>query len=197
MILHQHYEYKLINKLINTHNVDEESSINNEIRNVTKFLSSLLNIKKNEINQNNNINNNMNLGMMNYDLMQQQMMLQQQMMAAQALQAQQAEMNNLNFQNMNNFPPINNQAIPQKSEHWNLTFKYPYHPTINICIDSNKLFGEAINMFKTKSGLKEDLIYLHNAKKLSKDIIISQSGLSHGSVIQVHPKQQVIAGKLN
>ena len=35
---------KLIMKLNNTHNIDEEISINNEIRKETEFLSSLFNI---------------------------------------------------------------------------------------------------------------------------------------------------------
>ena len=35
----------LISKLINTHNIEEEISINNEIKKETEFLSSLLSIK--------------------------------------------------------------------------------------------------------------------------------------------------------
>jgi len=51
----------LIMKLNNTHNIDEEISINNEIRKETEFLSSLFNIKKDELNlQNLNDNNNIN-----------------------------------------------------------------------------------------------------------------------------------------
>ena len=66
-------------KLNNTHNIDEEISINNEIRKETEFLSSLFNIKKDELNlqnlNDNNIlpnlvNNNINqFMMMNNDLM--------------------------------------------------------------------------------------------------------------------------------
>ena len=58
-------------KLNNTHNIDEEISINNEIRKETEFLSSLFNIKKDELNlQNLNDNNNINqFMMMNNDLM--------------------------------------------------------------------------------------------------------------------------------
>ena len=44
--IHKNKLNKLINNLINTHNIDEEFSINNEIRNETEFLLSLLNIKK-------------------------------------------------------------------------------------------------------------------------------------------------------
>ena len=45
-----------ISKLINTHNIDEEISINNEIKYETEFLSSLFKIKKNDINKNKNNN---------------------------------------------------------------------------------------------------------------------------------------------
>ena len=53
----QKYKNKLI--INNTHNIDEETSINNEIKNESEFLSSLLNIKRNELNQQ-NIQNNVN-----------------------------------------------------------------------------------------------------------------------------------------
>ena len=102
----------LITKLINTHNIDEETSINNEIKKQTEFLNSLLNIKRNELNRNNNnMNNNanniffnpmlnqndmiynMNNGMMNNNLLQQQMMKQQQMMSKQLLTKQLCKIN--------------------------------------------------------------------------------------------------------
>lgn len=44
--IHKNKLNKLINNLINTHNIDEAFSINNEIRNEIEFLLSLLNIKK-------------------------------------------------------------------------------------------------------------------------------------------------------
>ena len=58
---HKNKLKNLISKLINTHNIDDETSINNEIKNQTEFLSSLFKIKKNEINQK---NNNMNMNQM-------------------------------------------------------------------------------------------------------------------------------------
>ena len=65
----------LVNKLINTHNIDEEAFINNEINNETGCLSSLLKIKRNEINQ-----NAMNNVIMNNNLMQQQLIMHNQVM---------------------------------------------------------------------------------------------------------------------
>ena len=64
---------ELINKLINTHNIEDETSFINEIKNQTDFLSFLLNIKRNELNQNNNMNNIQ----IQQQIMQQQMMQQQ------------------------------------------------------------------------------------------------------------------------
>ena len=74
----------LRNQLINTHNINEEISINNEMKKETEFLSSLIKIKRNELNQN---NNNMNIDPMQQQIMQQQMM-QQQMMQQQMMQQQ-------------------------------------------------------------------------------------------------------------
>ena len=93
----------LTNRLINVHDVDEEILINNEIKVESECLFSLLNIKKQEIEQHNMQNNNMNnnnffnpmfnqnnmnnnpnqqfqqLQMLQQQMMQQQMMAQQQM----------------------------------------------------------------------------------------------------------------------
>ena len=68
----------LIMRLFNTHNIEEETSINTEIKNQTEFLSSLLNIKRNELKLNNNMNNMQMQQMMQQKMMEQQM--QQQMM---------------------------------------------------------------------------------------------------------------------
>ena len=196
---HKNRLNKLIAKLINTHNIDEETSINNEIKNETKFLSSLLNIKRNELNQNNNMNsnnnffnpmlnqnignNNLNIYLLNNNLIQQQMMQQQQMMAAQAI-------NNLEMQNFLNPPIMNNdlannkQMIPQSDNLWNLSFSLEGKRFI-VSIDPNKLFIEAINMFILKSGSIEHFKFIFNNKEIIKDIKISQTGLNNGSNIMV------------
>ena len=60
--MHKNKLMNLINNLINTQLINEEININNEIKKVSEFLNSLLNIKQNflmnQINQNNNINLN-------------------------------------------------------------------------------------------------------------------------------------------
>ena len=58
---HKNKLNNLIFRLNNTHNLDEETIINNEIKIESECLSSLLNIKRNELfNQQNILNNNFN-----------------------------------------------------------------------------------------------------------------------------------------
>ena len=113
---HKNRLNRLITRLINTHNLDEETSINNEIRNETKFLSSLLNIKRNDLIQNNNMNNNNNFfnpminqnnnnnnyGMFNNNIMQQQM-LQQNMMQQQMMDPLNKKLQQKNFEDNSSF----------------------------------------------------------------------------------------------
>ena len=54
---HKNKLYDLSNKLINTFDINQEIMINNEIKYEAECLLSLLNIKKNEINNSNNQNN--------------------------------------------------------------------------------------------------------------------------------------------
>ena len=74
---HKNRINELSTKLLNAMDINEEILINTEIKNETEFLSTLLNIKRNEI------NNNMNQQMFAQQMMQEAMIQQQQMMAAQ------------------------------------------------------------------------------------------------------------------
>ena len=123
----------LINKLNNTHKIDEEISINNEIKSETDCISSLLNIKKNEINQNNNIKNNFNPMFnqinMGYNMVNDMMM----------------------FKNQNQM--IAPQVVNQNDNKWNLIFELNSESKIiNVSIDPNKLFKEAISIFLLNIG---------------------------------------------
>ena len=95
----------LINNLNNTQSIDDEISINNDIKTESECLKSLLNIKQtnlmnqmNQINQNNNFDanpfmiqpNNLFINQQQ-QMMQQQMMDQQQMMQRRMMQIQQSE----------------------------------------------------------------------------------------------------------
>ena len=62
----------LMLRLFNIHDIEKETSINNEIKNETEFLSSLLTIKTNELNQNKHMNN-IELQQMQEEIMQEHM----------------------------------------------------------------------------------------------------------------------------
>ena len=91
----------LSNKLNTTFNINEEISLNNEIKKETEILLSLLNIKKNILSQNNNdmnhINPMLNFSMMNQNKFQQQPAIPQ--------------INHPNMMNMNNNPLTNERMF--------------------------------------------------------------------------------------
>ncbi len=92
---HKYSILSLSNQLINTFDINQEISINNELKKETEFLLSLLNIKYNEIMNQMAMNNNMNFinPLMNLNFInnnnQLQQMLQQQIMQIQEMQNQQ------------------------------------------------------------------------------------------------------------
>ena len=165
----------LIHNLNNSHNIDEENSINNEIKNETKFLSSLFKIKRNELNQNNNMNNNNNNNLFNpmpnpiiNDQMQQQMM-QQQILQQQMMQ-QQMEMQNQyirvifrqNGENSKNIPPI----------------------TIQCKLGDS--VSSMIEKYRNASGDKDPYRkFIYNAKSLDPFLTLSSSRISDNSNIFV------------
>ena len=68
----------------------------------------------------------------------------------------------------------------------NLVFKISSNiNSVIISISPEKLFREAINMFKLKIGSNEDFKFIFNGKNICPDLKISQSGLSDNSVITV------------
>ena len=169
----------LIFRLNNTHNIDEENSINNEIKNESEFLSSLFNIKRNELNQNNNMNNNNNNNFnpmpnpMFNDQIQQQMlqqqMLQQQLMQQQIMQ-QQMEMQNQYIrvifrqsgENSKNIPPITIQCKPFDS------------------------VSSIIEKYRNASGDKDPYKkFIFNAKNLNQALDLNEAGISNNSNIFV------------
>ena len=176
----------LIFRLNNTHNIDEENSINNEIKNESEFLSSLFNIKRNELNQNNNMNNNNNNffnpmpNPMINDQMQQQM-IQQQMMQQQMLQQQmmqqQMEMQNQYIrvifrqsgENSKNIPPITIQCKPFDS------------------------VSSIIEKYRNASGDKDPYKkFIFNAKNLNQALDLNEAGISNNSNIFVVSTRGII-----
>ena len=194
---HKNKLKNLISNLINTHNIDEETSINNDIKNETEFLSSLFKIKKNELNKN---MNNMNINpiqqpMMDQQMVQQQMMaqqhmmqqqmMQQQMMAAQQAQAQQAMQNILNNQINNGISVVFRQANPNY---------FPKIEPIRIydCYPEQKV-SSIIEKYRTKSGDYDvDRKFIFNAKNLSPYLSLAEAGiLNNANIFVVKTKKDI------
>ena len=174
----QNHKYKLknlISKLINTHNIDEEVSINNEIKNETEFLSSLFKIKKNDINQNKNSNMQMQQQMMQQQMVQQQMM-QQQMMAA-------AQMQNI----LND--PINAgiSVVFRPSGSPNNFLKMA---PIRVPCDPNEKVSSIIEKYRMQTGdYDPDKKFIFNAKNLRPSLTLAEAGLINNSdIFVVKPK---------
>ena len=140
----------------------------------------------NQMNMMNNMNNMNMMNMMNNGMMN--------------------PMNNIMMNNMMNVMPMMNNAVPmanqmpQSGNLWNLLFQRKVsregiQQTINILIDPDKLFIEAVNMYKIKTGTTEDFKFIFNGKDVIKDIKISQTGLQNNSTITVISLQDVEGAK--
>jgi len=94
-------------QLINTNNIADEIMLNDEIKNETNCILSLLNIKLNEIQQN---NNNINNNYQNFNIIN-----QQEILARQQMLAQQQILNpfNAGLEKPTNIFLNNNQKIPK------------------------------------------------------------------------------------
>ena len=135
-------------KLNNTRNIDEEILINNEMKKENECLSSLLNIKKNELNQQNMMNNNIIQNMINNP----------------------NENNNwIGFNQMNIGEPIINKDPIQKV---NVIFKDQRGHENNIKVDFGTTINELLEKY-VKSISRPDLIgensmivFTYNAKRI-------------------------------
>ena len=153
-------------KLSNTFIINEEISINNEIKKETEFLESLLNIKYQQ-----NMPQPMN------PMIQQQMMQQQ--MQQQMIQQQFQQQMMMQQQMMN---------IPLEDEKgWNLIFEDKIDgKMVHISINEQKLVKEAISLYKLKSGKTDNNIkFIFNSHELNQEMKICQAGLSDRCKIYV------------
>ena len=129
---HKNRINELSTKLLNAMDINEEILINTEIKNETEFLSTLLNIKRNEI------NNNMNQQMFAQQMMQEAMIQQQQMMAAQVA-AQQAQMNN----DINNYHSENKKINIKFNKNGKITY---------IKMRDDEMVAELINEYFVRTN---------------------------------------------
>ena len=178
--------------------INEEFSINNEIKKETEFLLSLLNIKMNEIknmnnfnnpmmNQGNNNKNNNNCLQINQQMMQQQMMAQQ-MQRQQMMAAQQAQMQN--YQGNFNHPDFNEGL---EESNIRVIFRLsgeigPAAQPVYIDCFPNDIISSIIEKYKNKSNINEDdykFFYIFNAKNLNQNLTVSEAGITNNSNIFV------------
>ena len=186
---HKNKINELSNKLINIFDINEEIMINNEIKNETECLLSLLNIKKNEIsninNQNNmNCNMNNNFQQMNHQQMiyqqQQQMMDQfpfQQNMMAQQQAMRQAQINNM----LNSIGNDNNQKIIF------VTFRASdiIAPVTVQCNPEEKV-SDIIEKYRNKVNDYDDSKkFIFNARNLNPSLSLVEAGIKNNSNIFV------------
>ena len=163
---HKNRINELSTKLLNAMDINEEILINTEIKKETDFLSSLLNIKKNEIN-----NNMLNQQMFAQQMMQQAMM-QQQMMAAQAA-AQQTQMNN----GINNYHSENKEINIKFNKNGKITY---------IKMRDDDMVAELINEYLVRTNTKSGNFKFNNRNLSYSDTsLLYEVGLKDNSEIIV------------
>ena len=143
--LHKSKLLNLINNLINTQLIDDEISINNEIKTESECLKSILNIKQNNLlNQQINLNNNFNV---NPFIVQPNLQMNQPII----------NMNPIISNDIDSFP---------KDKIINVTFERASGNSILISINPNEKISELIKRYREKSKDFNDNLFLLNAKNI-------------------------------
>ena len=168
----------LANKLINTYEINQEISINNEIKKGTEFLLSLLNIKNSSM-MNQMAMNNMNFfnPMMNPNFVnnnnQFQQMIQQQLMQMQQMLLQ---------------PPMNQQMenIQKIEDKITVKFRKDRAEPIPVKCSLNNSISDIIKKYRKYSLDNEpEEKFIFNAKALSPSLTVAEAGLTNNSNIFV------------
>ena len=168
----------LANKLINTYEINQEISINNEIKKETEFLLSLLNIKNSSM-MNQMAMNNMNFfnPMMNPNFVnnnnQFQQMIQQQLMQMQQMLLQ---------------PPMNQQMenIQKIEDKITVKFRKDRAEPIPVKCSLNNSISDIIKKYRKYSLDNEpEEKFIFNAKALSPSLTVAEAGLTNNSNIFV------------
>ena len=173
---HKNKINELSNKLINIFDVNEEIMINNEIKYETECLLSLLNIKKNEIN---NINNQNNIGQQQQMLAAQLQLQQQQIMAHQQMMQQ---MENI----LNN---IGNNTLPNILI--NVNFRVSGSASqpislVNVQCNPEEKVSDIIEKYRNKANDYDDSKkFIFNAKNLNPNLSLAEAGITNNANIFV------------
>ena len=163
-------------RLFNIHDIEEETSINNEIKNETEFLSSLLTIKTNELNQNKHMNN-IELQQMQEEIMQ-EMMKRQQMIQKQNIQVQQEEEmpNILNENIITEFTVVFRTSGPDGKAFVPIQVKFKPDDKVSKIIEK----------YRIKSGDQDpNKKFIFNAINLKPNLSADEVGLCNNSNIFV------------
>ena len=166
----------LINNLINTQLLNEEVSINNEIKKESECLISLLNIKQNTLMNQININNNMNF---NPFMIQPNLMMANIQPINMNQMQQQIIMNNFNNMETNN--ELNNCFL-------NIKFSNVSGNKTLVLSKPNEKVSEVIEKYRKKTNYYDyNSLFLNNNQKLIPQLTVSEAGLIDGSEILVFP----------
>ena len=163
-------------RLFNIHDIEEETSINNEIKNETEFLSSLLTIKTNELNQNKHMNN-IELQQMQEEIMQEEMK-RQQMIQKQNIQVQQEEEmpNILNENIITEFTVVFRTSGPDGKAFVPIQVKFKPDDKVSKIIEK----------YRIKSGDQDpNKKFIFNAMNLKPNLSADEVGLCNNSNIFV------------
>jgi phenolic acid decarboxylase len=172
--LNEHkYKIKiLIDNLINTQNINEEIMLNNEIKNETEFIISLLNIKRNLIMNQMIQGNNMNFNQLN-------------------IGCNRIGMNQPNIVSNNLNPFIQNQAK------MNIIFYRVWDlkgSNINIICSPQDKISDLIQIYRTRLNDYEKRVFMFNATKIDQVKKISEIGIKDKEKILVIPVEDLKGG---
>ena len=174
----------LINNLNNTQSIDDEISINNDIKTESECLKSLLNIKQtnlmnqmNQINQNNSFDANPfmiqpnNLFINQQQQMMQQQMIHQRMMQMQQQQQQQAE-------------------AAKRGQGFSVIFRKPIvtgqEVIIMIQCTPNDKVSDIIEKYRNKANDRDNTKkFIFNARNLNTSLSVAEAGITNNANIFV------------
>ena len=214
---HKNKLLNLFNKLINSVDINEKIAINNEMKTETEFLSSLLNIKKSYLGQDNLQNNNINF--MNQNLNQninnninnntmQQQMMQQQLMQEQMIQQQKIEQQNIMQQKMEESQEKQkqqeyNENIQNKVNNNEITVyfkasgnKGQSNAAIKVKCFKDEKVSNIIEKYRNKANdFVSNKNFIYKAKNINTNLTVEEAGLTNNSYIFVVLNQNPPEGK--
>ena len=172
---HKKKLHLLTTQLINTNNIEEETSINNEIKIQFEFLSSLLKIKRKELNK---ISKEFNDPKKRQEMLYKQMIKQKKIIQEQKEQQQKREEEMKQQELMRNIPVKLNIRFENE---------YGYHGNLVVIqCSSDEYVSSIIERYREKSqdfDLKK--IFVYNGRKLYPELTLGESDITDNATILV------------